>query len=241
MQTQPIIHLICPFYRKHLLPTHINYLKPTGIYWHPVCDPIDIKAFDAINESWIYPFLCSDLIGLKKDNPIDARACDKATFNACFGKINAFINAGNIIDDDYYGFMGDDDSYEPGFFDVIRQQTAKILMFSLSRGNAIPHDAFTRHPTSPLIISSHNNVRAGAIGLPQYIMKGVILKQMRLRMATNCDDGYFAEELVARFLSDIKFLPEIFAFGNFFEPGRYTDTSFKLKANWELPRFIPVP
>lgn len=220
------VHLICPFHRKWLIPTQINYLKPTGIIWHPVCDAFDMPAFDSIAEDWIHPFLCPPL---------------KIPGDQAFKKLNDFIDAGNIIDSDYYGFMGDDDGYEPGFFDMVRQQTSKVLIFSLSRGNAIPPNALVKHGTSPLIISSKQEVRMGNIGLPQYILKGEVLRTMRFHNTTCNDDGYFAEELVSRFPDSITFLSDLFAFGNFFEPGRYTDNSFKLKSNWELPKFAVAP
>ena len=230
------IHLICPFYRRRLLKTHIHYLKPTGIMWHPVCDPVDIQAFDGVAEDWIRPFRLDKLCGVNVRDQ-DPTLCEPASFNCCFDKINRFIDAG-LMDDDYYGFLDDDSSYEPMFFDVVRQQSAKILMFSLSRGNAIPVDAVSRHATHPLIIRSSADVRVNNIGLPQYIMRGSILKQIRIASWPVWADGLFAETLVARFHDEIQFLPQWFAFGNYFEPGRYTDDSFKLKPNWELPRIV---
>ena len=55
------IHLICPFYRKHLLLTLIHYLEPMNIEWHPVCDFVDIEAFKETDPAWIHPILCKPL------------------------------------------------------------------------------------------------------------------------------------------------------------------------------------
>lgn len=212
------IHIVTPFYRKHLLKTLIHYLQPMDIIWHPVCDPNDIKAFENNTLTWIKPLLCKPLEW------------------SSLRKINDFIDASDIVDNDYYCFMGDDDMYEEGIFDIIRQQTSKIIYISLSRGNAIPNGS--PHPCNPLIIKSIEDVRICAIGLPQYIMKGEILKQMRMDTTTCHADGTFAEDLKNKFPNDLKFMPELFTFGNYFEPGRFTNDTFKLKDNWKLPEIV---
>ena len=265
------IHLICPFYRKHLLLTLIHYLEPMNIEWHPVCDFVDIEAFKETDPAWIHPILCKplripgDTSFRKLNDYIDSFGIGKYDYLVWLEALERQANLDKnfassasilkyiklckdrdidkgIIDEDYYGFMGDDDMYEDGFFDAIRQQTSKIVYVSLSRGNATPTNdpKAAPHPTFPLIIKGLDNVKVCAIGLPQYFMKGSILKQMRFNNTKNCDDGYFAEELAKRWPNDLKFLPEYFAFGNFFEPGRYTNNNWKLKPNWELPKLIEV-
>lgn len=107
-------HVLTPFYRKHLTKTLIAYFEKMDIIWHPICDPTDIEPFKDNTRDWIQPLLCSPLV------PTDQ----------CYRKFNDFINAGQIVDEDYYCFSGDDDMFEPGFFDVVRQQTSKILINS---------------------------------------------------------------------------------------------------------------
>lgn len=214
------IHVITPFYRKHLLPTIINYLKFTGIEWYPVCDEIDIRAFDSNDELWIHPILCAPLN--RNDHAVR--------------KLNDFIDVTDIIDDDYYGFCGDDDGYEPGFFDTIRRQSAKIIFTSLSRGDTIPNGAHP-HPTYPLIIRGPEDVKPCNIGLCQFVIKGEILRQMRFHNKHNYDDGLFAQELKDRFPNDCVYLPDLFSFGNYLEPGRYTSDAWKIKPHWRLPEY----
>jgi hypothetical protein len=216
------IHIITPFYRKALLPTLIHYLKPMDIIWHPVCDPVDIEVFENNTISWIKPLLCTSFL------PTDM----------CYRKINDFIESENIIDDDYYGFMGDDDMYEPGFIDVIREQTAKILIYSLYRGNVIPECDTERHPPMSIVINSLDEIQVCNIGLGMYIMKGEILRQTKFQNNHIWDDGRYAEELKARWPDDIKLLPDLYIFGNYFQPGRYTDKNNFIKSTWELPVII---
>ncbi len=209
------IHIICPFYRVFLLPTLIDYLEPMGIEWYPM---ICKKEKDVVfGKSWIHPIIVPDLL------PTDQ----------CYRKINDFITTQQIINDDYYGFMCDDDMYEPGFFDVIRQQTAKILMYSNYRGDTTPVISGAEgHPTNPLHIQNLDDVRVCNIGLNMYILKGEILKQTIFSNNHKWGDGYYAENLKSRFPNDIQILP------NLFEPGRFTTKEKFLKPTWELPKII---
>jgi hypothetical protein len=217
------IHIITPFYRKHLLQTIIHYYSSMDIIWHPVSDSKEIKVFDNNNLEWIQPLLC---LPLKQGEQ-------------CYRKLNDFIDNSKIIDNDYYCFNCDDDMYEPNFFDIIRQQTAKILIVSMVRGNSITYiQGTTNHPTYPLIQKSLEDIRVCNIGLQQYLIKGEILKQMRFSITQDIDDGLFAEELKRKFPNDIKFLSDCFVFFNYFEPGRYTNNDWKIKTCWELPTII---
>ena len=216
------IHVGTQFHRNYLLPTLIHYLEPMNIKWYPVCDPEEIKTFENINKPWIHPILCKPL-----QSPPE---------HAC-RKLNDFIENIAINDNDYYCFMGDDDMYEPGFFDVIRKQTTPIIFVSLSRGDTIPEGAHP-HPTYPLIMRDPDDVRVYNIGMTQYIMKGSIVKQMRFKNQNNFDDGIFGEDLKNKFPNQAKFIHDLFVFGNYFEPGRYTNDNWKLKKHWELPKYV---
>jgi hypothetical protein len=217
------IHIITGFYRKHLLPTLIHYLEPMNIEWHPICDAEDIKAFDDNTRAWIHPFLCPPI-----KHGID-QACVKLNYYLGYDGVNCnFVPfpAGEIIDDDYYCFMGDDDMFEPGFFDVIRQQTAKIIFTALSGG------------WDTLIPRKLEDIQICHIGLAQYVLKGEILKQMSFRNGDGIDDGVFATVLRDKFPNDIIFLPDLYAFGNFFRQGQFVGEAWKLKSNWESPKII---
>ena len=213
------IHILCPFYRVHLLPTLIHYFEPMNINWHPIVGH-DLQV--SFNWEWVYP--------LKTDecSPTDQ----------CYRKINDFIDTQQIIDDDYYGFLDDDSMYEPGFFDIIRQQTAKILFYSAYRGDSIPRDGSEPHPATTLKTRSLYDIRVCHVGFGMCILKGEIFKQTRFKNTHKWDDGRYMEELKSRFPNEIKILPDLYLLFNYFQPGRFTDKTKFLKPTWELPTII---
>lgn len=215
------VHVITPFYRKHLVQTLIKHLEPMNIEWYPMCNPDEIEPFTKIDIKWIHPKICGPSI------PSDVQA---------FKKLNDFIDTQKIHDHDYYCFMGDDDMYEPGFFDIIRKQTEDIIFCSGSRGNRKPGSGPIIQGFRALRIFNENDIKPGNINLAQYIIKGKILRQIRFENKHGHDDGTLAVELKNKFKHNFVILPDLFVFINYFEPGRYTNRKFKLKPNWELPK-----
>jgi hypothetical protein len=214
------IHILCPFYRVHLLPTLIHYFEPMGIQWHPIVGH-DVKV--SFDRDWIIPLRTNEL----------------KPGEGCYRKINDFIETQQIIDDDYYGFLDDDSMYEPGFFDIIRQQTAKILFYSVYRGNSIPkNDGAEPHSIHPIRITSLKDIRVCNIGLGMCIIKGEILKQTKFKNTHKWDDGRYMERLKLRFPNEIQILPDLWVFGNYFQVGRYTDATKFIKSNWRLPEYF---
>ena len=203
-------HSIMPFYRKNLTQELTEHFEPMNLIWHPVCDIIDIQPFAGNTKQWIQPVLCPPL---------------KIPGDQCYRKNNDFIDSVQIIDDDYYGFMHDDDMYVPGFIDKIKQQTAKIIIYSASRGDSWPTDDIGPYnwPPVPLTINTMDDIQIGKIDMCQYIVKGEILKQTRFGNNSVCDDGHYAENLKNKWPDDILILPEIGINFNFFQPGRYTN------------------
>ena len=76
------IHIITPFYRKYLVKTLVHYLRPMGIEWIPMCDPVDIQGFANVDEPWIHPLLCPPL-NLSRDQS--------------YKKINDYLDKGYLI------------------------------------------------------------------------------------------------------------------------------------------------
>lgn len=215
------IHILTPFHRVHLIQTLIHYLEPMNIEWYPIVLPKEnVPSF---NRDWIHP------VCLKKETML--------TNFIPYEKINDFIATQEIFDADYYSFLGDDDMYEPGFCDVIRQQTSKILFYSIYRGDSIPKNA-EPHPPIPIILKSLNDIRVCNIGFGMCTLKGEILKQTRFKMTHKWDDGRYMESLKLKFPNEIKILSDTFVFGNYFEPGRYTNKTKFIKPNWELPEYF---
>jgi hypothetical protein len=205
-------HAIMPFYRKKLLQDLIAHFEIMNLQWHPVCDSVDIEAFtpEILGKyPWIQPLLCQPL----------------QSGDQCYRKNNDFINSGNIIDDDYYGFIHDDDMYAPGFIDKIKQQTAKIIFYSMSRGDSYATDICSgaiNWPPVPVILNKPEDVHVAGIDMCQYIVKGEILKHTKFGNKSVEDDGHFAVHLKTNYRNDFIIIPEIGINFNYFQPGRYT-------------------
>lgn len=199
-------HAIMPFYRKHLLDDLTSHFEPMDLMWHPVCDPVDIQAFEGNTREWIKPLLCKPLI-----IPPDG----------CYRKINDFIDADDIDDNDYYGFIHDDDMYAPGFIEWVKQQTARIIICSASRGQRVSDVNGYPHPATPLIIKNLNDIHLYNIDMCQMIVKGEILRQTRFGNLVDYDDGLYAENLKMKWPDDIKIFSDIGVNFNYFQPGRY--------------------
>jgi|WetSurMetagenome_2_1015567.scaffolds.fasta_scaffold00534_24 hypothetical protein len=199
-------HAIMPFYRKHLKDDLLKHFEPMNLIWHPVCDNVDMTSFEKNTLSWIKPLLCMPLL------PGDM----------CYRKNNDFINAGDIVDDDYYGFIHDDDMYVPGFINKIKRQTAKIIFYSMDRGERYaPNPGPFNWPPVPIIINKIDDVHVAGIDMCQYIIKGEILRRTKFGYRAFEDDGHYAEYLKNTWPNDILILPEIGIRFNYFEPGRY--------------------
>ena len=139
-----------------------------------------------------------------------------------YKKINDFITLHEIIDDDYYGFMHDDDMYIPEFIEKVKKQTSKIIVFSMSRGQFCPKDGHPiKWPPRDLWISKLEDITIGNIDFCQIIIKGEILKQTKFNYSKVTDDGEYAEELVKKWSNDILIIPEIGINFNYFQMGRY--------------------
>jgi len=215
------IHVLTPFYRVYLAPTLIHYLEPMGIEWYPVMTPSELYPF---NKSWIHP------IYMDSELPPKAKCCYK---------FNVFLEQQKVVDDDYYVFMCDDNMYEPGFFDVIRLQTAKIVICSLYRGDTIPDDgASERHSPTTLKAIKHGDIRPGNIDYAQYIIKGELFKTHPFNVFIGRTDGIYIRNLSIEYPNDIAFIPDLYAWLNYFQVGRYTSKNKFPKKHWELPEII---
>lgn len=215
------IHILTPFYRRYLSKTLVHYLEPMGVEWYPICAPGEDML---IEKPWIHKVNVEKLVN--KQN--------------AWKKINDFVDMHEIDENDYYGIMCDDNMYEPGFFDIIRQQNAKIIMFSMYRGDRVPVELpDVPHPASTLIINGPGAVRPGNIDIMQYIMKGDIFKTHRFDIYDHAySDGHYAVHFRDEHLDEIKFIPDLFALFNYFQPGRYTRPELFLKPTWKMPEII---
>ena len=201
------VHVIMPFYRKYLVQKLIDSFRPMNLIWHPICDEVDLQAFENNTLDWIKPVLCPPLnLGVDQ----------------CYRKNNDFINTQEIIDEDFYGFLHDDDMYVPGFIDKIRLQTAKIIFYSMDRGDVCPNDdAPVKWPAVPIILSALSDVRVYNIDMCQMIVRGEILRQTQFGNSQHCDDGLYAESLKKRWPNDCIVMSEFGVRQNYFQKGRF--------------------
>lgn len=139
-----------------------------------------------------------------------------------YAKINHFIQKCEIVDNDYYQILNDDDALPLGFFEVQKAIAGDIVIFSMKRGDHVPahQNPLQTHPTTDLI-ATRNNMRIGGMGLQQIRFKGSIFKTLV------CKDNPFADGMLIETLrerQDIVFVPNVYILFNYLEPGRYENT-----------------
>jgi hypothetical protein len=204
----PKIHLITPFMRHHLKATLIEAYGSMDILWHPIVFQDEHLEFDA---SWIIPYV------------IPMNRADCKTAMPQYTMRNYWIQNNEIIDDDYYVTVDDDDMYESGVFDAVRRMNDDIVIISMKRGHFIPKDVIIirRYPTRTLI-AHPDNVRQGEISSQQSFVKGKIFKAHLFDDSSQFGDG----DMAVHHKEDgeqIAYRPDLFALFNFYEPGRWVD------------------
>ena len=186
-------------------------LKPLNIKWHIIIDSDKNFIVDE-KEDWINIYVCPN-------EGIDFWA-------RCNNSINWFIENHLTTNEEYYGILNDDDSYEENFFEKIKNSLNNtiennLLIVSMLRGHNIPKEAIPirRHPTTTLL-ATPQNMRVGGVGVEQFFIKGKLLEKHRLPLLAH-GDGLFIVELVNNYKPT--YLPNCFVLFNFFEPGRWNN------------------
>ena len=185
--------------------------------------PSEVVEFD---EGWIHP----------------VHVRERKTGEGIAYKQNHFIESCLIYDNDYYCNMMDDDMYEPGFFDMVRHHTAKIIVCALYRGDTVPGPPTgygdMRHPATTIRIRRLQGMRPGHIDIMQYIVKGEIFKKHKFEVGHPMADGAYAQMLAENYPDDIVFEPTWYGLFNYFQPGRYTTEKAFPERHWKLPEII---
>jgi hypothetical protein len=200
------IHLIMPFSRRHLWDKLIKAYGEMNVILHPLTMPGEVNSMMACDstEEWIQPF----------------RSAHAYAFNQS-KLLNEFIQNTPIIDDDYYVSMSDDDMYEQGVFDSIRNMDDLVVVISMKRGYRVPAGLpiEKRYPPTTLT-AGPENMRIGCIGGEQMFIKGSILKNIRFdEEQTTVADGFVAETL--KNFCTIRYEPDLFCLFNYYEPDRW--------------------
>jgi len=201
-----------PFSRHELKDTLIEAYRPMNVILHPIMFQDEATEF---NESWIYPVII----------PMKSKDC-QVLMPGNF-KRNWWIQNHEIIDDDYYVTVDDDDMYEPEVFGAIKQMDDDIVIVSMKRGNNIPADATQarQYPTDTL--HAHpDNMWIGAISAQQLFVKGKIFRAHTFNEGSHDWDGEIAIHHKESG-EQIAYRPGLFALFNYYEPGRW-DTRIKM-------------
>ena len=136
-------------------------------------------------------------------------------------KRNYFIEHSEIIDDDYYVAVDDDDMYEPNVFNEIKWMNDDIVIISMKRGHKTPTNVIPdrKYPTSTLW-AAPENVQVGAISNQQSFVKGYVFKKYLYDAQGHCGDGRLAVRRKEAG-EQIAYRPDLFALFNYYEPGRW--------------------
>lgn len=210
-----IINVLTPMARVRNLPELIAMLEPENIIWHVITDS-DAVEQPSFTQSWVHHYICPNISG--------------SFFERCNNSINWWIDTHPPIPDQIYCIMNDDDGYEPGFFNKVRDfiqelehdsKNHDVIIVSMERGSETPPLEQTgpsrRHHTSKLW-AQPQNMTPGYVGVEQIILKGKILDMYRLPLLVD-GDGRWITGIVHR--HPPAFAPHINAWFNYFEPGRW--------------------
>jgi hypothetical protein len=200
------IHLIIPFSRPENKDKLIEAYRPMGVILHPIMFEDEAELFD---EPWIQ---ATTMPQYSKDCHVMMPGCYKR---------NWFIRFCEIIDDDYYVTVDDDDMYEANVFDEIRKMDDDIVIISMKRGHRIPKGAVSPrdYPTDTLF-AYPENVELGSISAQQSFVKGKIFKKHLHNEEFHCWDGELAVHHKV-YGEQIAYRPDLFAMFNYYEPGRW--------------------
>jgi len=182
-------NVITPLSRWKNVDALIEMLKPQNVQWHLLVD--DYMPLMAPYNLWIQFHHFSP---------------PPPAFFIGHWALNKFLDDVEINDEDYYVLMTDDDFFEPGFFDKLRECDDDIIIVSMNRGL----DVLTACP---------ENMRVCYVGLEQLVIKGKILKQYRIDGFYQAD-GYLILDIWRDHTEKFRFMPEAQCYFNYLPPGR---------------------
>lgn len=203
------IHLIIPFSRPENKDKLIEAYRPMGVILHPVMFCDEAVDFEDINEAWIYPSIIMQ----------PAQSCT-VMMPGCF-KRNWWIQNNEIVPDDYYVTVDDDDMYEPNVMAEIRKMDDDIVIISMKRGHRVPKGVpeTRKYPTNTLW-AKPEKVWVGGISAQQSFVKGKIFKEHLFNEEFHCWDGEIAVHHKESG-EQIAYRPDLFALFNYYEPERW--------------------
>jgi hypothetical protein len=195
-----MLHIVMPSYRWwHLLNIKANIQWAisdlSSVRWH-------ILLFDDL-----YEHLPEHVRTNLREPWIDVVPTGqvRAGIDACYYKINRFVERGVNPRDKYY-VLCDDDMLFKGVDKVAEAMTSEILILSMKRGSRPG-----RHQNTTLLAHPANR-RIGCIGLGMFIVSGVVMQRHRFEEQNTCADGAFIIRATADF--DTEYDPDTYALFN---------------------------
>jgi len=195
-------HVVTPLKRYQNLQTLVEFWRPKNIVWHLVVDDAPFRISFNRDSDWIYTHIY--------------RGTDPAGADPCLTRLNWFLENVPTQPYDKYCFFNDDDACEPDFFTKIKDSATHVTICSLQRGHNIPNPAMP-HGTDTLV-AAPDNMKPCHCSLEQLIVTGKMASEMRFPIE-GCGDGMLIQKLCAE--RTVTYLPETFAWFNYFEPGRW--------------------
>lgn len=210
--TKKDIHLVIPFWRHENKEILINAYEPMGIILHPIMFWDEVVSFD---EPWIQP------VFIPKGKETGPKEMEIQNI-----KRNYFIDNCEIIDDDYYVAVDDDDMYEPNVFDEIKKMDNDVVIISMKRGDHIPDVHPIRQYPTYTLYAEPNSVFVGMISNQQSFVKGSVFKKYLYDANGYCADGRLAVKRKENG-EEIAYRPDLYALFNYYEPGRWDINSLR--------------
>jgi len=197
-------HVITPLNRIQNFTKLVESLSAQSVEWHVITDAGSTPIHTDIG--WINSYVCPNK--------------ESSFWGRCNYSINWFLDHHPLRPNARYSILNDDDSYEPGYFNFLRNFDEDVIVTSMRRGNRTPPDAIPEraHGTDTLV-AAPGNMKVGHVGVEQVSVHSRILSRCRLPIHI-CGDGQMIEYIIATEKS-VRYLPECHVWFNYFEPGRW--------------------
>lgn len=175
---KPVFHIITPFSRPHNIPALAAMFQNMGslVTWHPVCH--DVSHADSLWDAGADTVLMHRHI---------------EGWDLCYEKLNAALDYFSFPDEDYVGFLCDDDLYEPGVItELSRNVGLQVLVISAKRW----HRGKVPRFDGCVLEASRGNARPCHIGVEQLFVRADVMREYRFNNSRYAD-GELAERLLA--------------------------------------------
>ena len=212
--------VVCPVARFDNIPKIKNVLRDQGVILHFVTDSDNPKSHEYTpDEPWVFHHICEQ--------------GDRTLFwDRSNNALNWFLDNITIEPNDIYCFLNDDDAYEPEYFNKLRTviewhpYEINVIVTSMMRGDDIPKDVIgtNRHHHTNTLVAHPMFMQPMKVGLEQIAVKGKIIIMGKYRFPKyDCGDGIFITAITQQ--NHTMYLPEIFVWFNYFEPGRWSNST----------------